>query len=37
MAEVTGVRSTGYRPRFGWMDGLKVDLGTSGMTVADVQ
>ena len=32
MAEVSGGRKRG-RPRVGWMDGLKVALGSSGMTV----
>ena len=32
MAEVSGGRVQG-RPRLGWMDGLKVDLGNRGMTV----
>ena len=32
MAEVSGGRVRG-RPRLGWMDGLKVALGTRGMTV----
>ena len=32
MAEVSELRVRG-RPRFGWMDGVKVDLGNRGMTV----
>ena len=32
MAEVSGGRVRG-RPRFGWMDGVKVALGNRGMTV----
>ena len=32
MAEVSGGRVRG-RPRLGWMDGVKVDLGNRGMTV----
>ena len=32
MAEVNGGRVRG-RPRFGWMDGVKVALGNRGMTV----
>ena len=32
MAEVSGGRVRG-RPRFGWMDGVKVTLGNRGMTV----
>ena len=32
MAEVSGGRVRG-RPRLGWMDGVKVALGTGGMTV----
>ena len=32
MAEVSGGRVRG-RPRLGWMDGVKVVLGNSGMTV----
>ena len=32
MAEVSGGRVRG-RPRLGWMDGVKVALGNSGMTV----
>ena len=32
MAEVTGELVRG-RPRFGWMDGVKVSLGNRGMTV----
>ena len=32
MAEVSGGRGRG-RPRLGWMDGVKVALGNSGMTV----
>ena len=32
MAEVSGGRVRG-RPRFGWMDGVKLDLGNRGMTV----
>ena len=32
MAEVSGVRVRG-RPRVGWMDGVKVALGNTGMTV----
>ena len=32
MAEVSGGRVRG-RPRFGWMDGVKVALGNKGMTV----
>ena len=32
MAEVSGGRIRG-RPRFGWMDGMKVALGNGGMTV----
>ena len=32
MAEVSGGRVRG-RPRFGWMDGVKLALGNRGMTV----
>ena len=32
MAEVSGERVRG-RPRFGWMDGVKVALGNRGMMV----
>ena len=32
MTEVRGWRVRG-RPRFGWMDGVKVALGNRGMTV----
>ena len=32
MAEVSGGRVQG-RPRFGWMDGVKVALGNRGMMV----
>ena len=32
MAEVSGGRVRG-KPRFGWMDGVKVALGNRGMTV----
>ena len=32
MAEVSGGRERG-RPRLGWMDGEKVDLGNRGMTM----
>ena len=32
MAEVGGGR-VGGRPRLGWMDGVKVALGNTGMTV----
>ena len=32
MAEVSGGRVRG-RPRLGWMDGVKVALGSEGMTV----
>ena len=32
MAEVCGGRVRG-RPRLGWMDGVKIDLGNRGMTV----
>ena len=32
MAEVSGGRVRG-RPRLGWMDGVKVTLGSRGMTV----
>ena len=32
MAEVSGGRVRG-RPRLGWMDGVKVELGNRGMTV----
>ena len=32
MAEISGGRLRG-RPRFGWMDGVKVALGNRGMTV----
>ena len=32
MAEVSGGRVRG-RPRLGWMDGVKVALGNTGMTV----
>ena len=32
MANVSGVRVRG-RPRLGWMDGMKVALGSRGMTV----
>ena len=32
MAEVSGGRELG-RPRFGWMDGVKVALGNRGMTI----
>ena len=35
MAEVSGGRVRG-RPRLGWMDGVKVALGNSGMTVEAV-
>ena len=31
MAEVSGVRVRG-RPRLGWMDGVKVNLGNRGLT-----
>ena len=36
MAEVSGERVRG-RPRLGWMDGVKVDLGNRGMTVEAAQ
>ena len=32
MAEISGGRVRG-RPRLGWMDGVKVPLGTRGMTL----
>ena len=32
VAEVSGGQARG-RPRLGWMDGVKVALGNSGMTV----
>ena len=32
MAKVSGGRVPG-RPRFGWMDGVKVALGSIGMTI----
>ena len=34
MAEVSGARGrVRWRPRLGWMDGVKVALGNRGMTV----
>ena len=36
MAEVSGERERG-RPRLGWMDGVKVELGNRGMTVEAVR
>ena len=36
MAEVSG-RGTHGRPMIGWMDGVKVFLGSSGMTVESVR
>ena len=36
MADVSGGRVRG-RPRLGWMDGVKVELGYRGMTVEAAQ
>ena len=33
MAEVSGFRVRAWRPKLGWMDGVRVGVGKRGMTV----